>query len=336
MALSVETRIQEIYLILKGRSIDSALTIKEIHDLLINRGYEIDNRTVRRSIESMSIKFGVTSTGSRPERFYLSKDYELRHNLKLDEQSLQVLMIALNNLRSTSHEYFENIVQSCENTILDSLSDDIKQNFIESKNYFYFDYSSSGKPTDGNIKDFQRILQAIKESKSFSCNYLSLLKDTEETAEIVREFEPHLFILSSSIPYLIVKESDGEIFKKLRCARIKNVKITDKIFQRVKKQDFPLKEMFGGWGGIEHQAIEIEIKCYEQMATFFTEKIVHNSQKIEELEEYYKIRINCAVSDELIRLLASFGDEIIDVRPESIKNKVISIWQGGLKSQFEN
>ena len=120
-----------IFQFLKVRSEQSALSVNEIRDLLKNEDIDVDLRTIRRDLVELSNSHGLLSTETRPERYYPSKDYEIKYQLYLNEKTLQVLLIALNNLKFTSHEYFKNFSTEAETAILNSLDqllvDDLKK-----------------------------------------------------------------------------------------------------------------------------------------------------------------------------------------------------------------
>ena len=125
--ITKQSRHEIIFQILKSRDKDSALSAKEIHQRILNEGIEINLRTIRRDLESLSASHGLSSDEGRPEKYFPFKDFNFKYDLQLNENTLQVLMIALNNLKQTSHEYFENLATQAETTILNSLDTTLAQ-----------------------------------------------------------------------------------------------------------------------------------------------------------------------------------------------------------------
>jgi hypothetical protein len=122
MGIASKNRRQEIiFQLLKGHDVDSGLTATEIHKRIQNEGLEVDLRTIRRDLIELTTSHGLSSNDSRPERYFPSKNYSLKYELHLNENTLQVLLIALNNLKFTSHDYFKAFSAETETAILNPL-----------------------------------------------------------------------------------------------------------------------------------------------------------------------------------------------------------------------
>lgn len=331
--ISKSRRQDLIFRLLKGLSEQSALCPKTIKKRLENEGVQVNLRTIRRDLVELSTSHGLCSTETRPERFYPSHDYELKHELHLNENTLQALLVALNNLKFTSHHYFKNFTTEAETAILDSLDPALAKELRKSKDRYYFDYSTAGKPADSNINDFEKIMQAIRQNKLFSCQNDSPYKD-QDYNQRERVFAPYVFLLSSGIPYLVAQDQEDQVFKKLRMTRIKNVRLSDESFV---PDDFDnemnFETLIGGWGGISQEASEIKIVCDRQMATYFQERAIHSTQEVKKLaDNKYQITFQCAQSNELARLIASFGGNVKSVEPLALYREVKEIWSSGLKN----
>ena len=225
-----KTRRQDlIFQHLKGKNNESALSAMAIEAILKTEGIIINLRTIRRDLVDLTISHGLCSTNGRPETYYPSKDYEQKYELQLNENTLQVLLIALNNLKFTSHNYFKNFSTEAESAIFSNLAPEIEKQLRKSKERYYFDYSITGKPSSSNTKDFEKIMQAIRENKIVSCVNDSPYKD-ENYNKNRRYFAPYIFILTSGIPYLIVQDQKDMTFKNLRATRLKKVRLSSKSF----------------------------------------------------------------------------------------------------------
>ncbi len=327
------TRKNVIFQILKGHDENSGLTAMEIQQALESEGIHVNLRSVRRDITDLSGSHGVGTNEGRPERFYPTKDFKLKYDLQLDEGTLQTLMIALNNLKCTSHEYFNQYASDAESVILDSLSTNISKELRESKERYYFDYSNTGKPLANNFNDFEKIMIAIRQNRIITCINDSPYKN-EKYNQKIRKFAPYVFILNSGTPYLIVQDIESSEFKKLRLTRIHKVVLSKDSFTRVDlKNILNLKNSIGGWGGIAEETIKVSITCDPEMATYFKEKTIHSSQILKKLDSSnYLLEFECAHGSNMIRLISSFGGSIINIEPQEIFDEVKDIWKSGLKN----
>jgi predicted DNA-binding transcriptional regulator YafY len=303
-----------IYEYLRGKDQDSSLSASEIHQRLVAEQIDIDLRSVRRDLTELSETHGLVSTDSRPERFYSSKDFSLKYKLELSESSLQVLMIALNNLKQTSHEYFHDLTTEAETAILNSLGESFQEELRETKERYYYSYGSSGKPESTSLKDFDKIMQAIRKNKVFTCKNNSPYKDKDYN-ERRRKFAPYIFILNSGAPYIIAKDMDDLKFKKLRMTRITEVRLTPSTFEPTDIDQINLEGMIGGYGGLDEPIVDIVIQCSNIVATYFKENIIHQSQVIEKKDDHYLVKLRCSKSKELGRVIKSWGKEIYSTTP---------------------
>ena len=314
------------------RSEDYALTISEIYDDLRQSGFTMSKRTVDRDIKALSISTGIASNEQGTPRYFISADYKIQHNVRLNSDSLQTIFIALKQLGESSHNYFKEMATQAQTTIGNALSEDLKKELNKHKQKYYFE-SGLAKPSSSNPNDFRSILHALRENLIFTClnksPYQSQAKQERE-----RMFAPIVFIMSANIPYLIVRDIDDKKIKKLRVTRISNVDVTNDSFERTEEEmSLKLTGMIGGWGGIDEDAQDITITCKSYLATYVDERVIHHSQQVTELKNgNHKITMSCAPSHELVRLLSSFGDEIISVAPQDIYDEVIAIWEGGIDS----
>ena len=333
MSKITKTRRQEIiYQLLKGHDIESGLTATEIHQQMESEGLDVDLRTIRRDLTELTTTHGLSSNESRPERYFPSKNYSLKYELHLNENTLQVLLIALNNLKFTSHDYFKSFATETETAIFESLDPKVANDLRKSKDKYYFDFSTAGKPISSNSKDFEKVMVAIRENKIITCNNNSPYHD-DEYNQRRRRFAPYMFILTSGIPYIIVEDQDDRQFKKLRATRISDVRLSKKSFEPIHFKDYlHLENFVGGWGGLQEETTSIKIICDGFMATYFKERTIHNSQEVMKLsEDKFQLTFNCSHSYELVRLFSSFGGHIKSIEPLSLYSQIKEIWRSGLK-----
>jgi predicted DNA-binding transcriptional regulator YafY len=260
----------------------------------------------------------------------MAQDYRLAHQLSLTSDTLQTIMIALNQLRTCSHSYFQEMATEAQTTITNALDTNLQQELKKHAQKYYFDYGLQGAPPAPS-KDLQKIFFCLRENHSFSCRYKSPYKKTKQTTR--RHFAPLIFILSSNIPYLIVEDLNDRQLKKLRISRIAQVKAEQTYTPIHDATQLPLSNMIGGFGGVSEVPENITIECKEIMATYFQERIIHPSQTITPCANgHYQITLCCAPSSELTRFLSSFSDQIISITPKYMHEDIAHIWQRGLAS----
>jgi predicted DNA-binding transcriptional regulator YafY len=331
--LNKAKRHQLIVQLLRGLTEESAMTVTEIFEELQNRGENIEARTVRRDFEELSSEYGLASTEGYPVRYYLSSDYHFKHQVQFSEPELQVLMIALNNLKHTSDLYFEKVASSLETLIMKNLpTSTVKALKEESKKYF-FDFSLVGKPQSSAEKDFEAILLALRTNKCFSCKNISPYKK-KTNQDRLRTFAPYRFVLTAGVPYLLVQDIEDHEIKRLRLNRVQQVKILDlAVDPKIKVNwDKYTTESLGGFGGEKQVNEEVEIICDEIMAIYFQEKIIHSTQKLTQIEDNrYRLSFKVPLSSEFQRLIGSFLPHIYEIHNEPLKRDIVKRFKNAMK-----
>lgn len=318
-------RLQQILQMLRGRDEESALSITEVCDELSNQGVSVDARTVRRDFDELSSDYGILSTEGYPQRFYLSSDFHFKHQVQFTETELQVLMIALNNLKHTSDQYFEKVASGIETLILKNLPSQTVKSLNQEKKKYFFDFSIAGKPQSSEEKNFELVLKALRQNQCISCQNVSPYKSAIKQ-ERLRLFAPHRFVLTAGVPYLLVQDLEDKQIKRLRLNRLRNVNILEQKVDHSIKVDWEkfTHDSLGGYGG-EKQLIEsVEIICDEVMAIAFQEKKIHVSQKLTQLsEDQFKLSFKVPVSYEFQRMIASYLPHIYDIQNETLRMEII-------------
>ena len=70
-----------IFQILRTKTQESALSAPKIHEQLKATGLKVNLRTIRRDLTDLSGTHGLTSIGEHPEKFYPTKDFEIKTSL---------------------------------------------------------------------------------------------------------------------------------------------------------------------------------------------------------------------------------------------------------------
>ena len=310
----------------------TALTISEIWSILKGEhGLRLSRKTVQRDILELSECFKILSTEDMPARYYADGKFRPDYHLSLSEKELQAVLIALGNLKSTGHPYFKKICKEAEIGILSKLPKSLSESLQESSKTLLFNTGTIGKPISKDDESFEKVMTALRLSRCFQCQNQSSYKSVNYNKKI-RKFAPLIFNMADQVPYLIVEDLDDGQLKRLRMTRLTNVKLLDiavdkRKLTRLKK----LNNSFGGWGGKDEDTILLKIFCSNKVATFFSEREIHPSQKVEEVEkDKFLVTLEVAASNELPRFLASLGDGISKVEPKFIWDEILEIWQSGI------
>ena len=147
----------------------SALSITEIAEKLNHEGFEINRKTVERDIEDISIAHPLSETDSNPRRFYFDGEFKLDFELVFDENQLQTIVLALENLKQMSPKVIKNLCRNVETTLVSKLPKALAKEFEHLKSI------SNASPTvlgeggdiDGEVLD--TVLTCLRKGKVFEC-----------------------------------------------------------------------------------------------------------------------------------------------------------------------
>ncbi len=292
-------------------------------------GFDYSQKTIERDLDALTLERGIVATDSFPKRFYAIGDFDFKQELVLDFSVIETIHIALQNLKETSHDYFDEHVKRAELAFEEALDSDLRDHLIGVKHKYHFDYGLTGKPTHSNSHNIKLILSALREEKTFSCYNNSPYKDKSATKHLA----PLYFVLSSGMPYLIAKDLDDNSvpYKRFRLTRLCKVKV-EGVFDILEFQ-IPYESInsIGGWSG---ESKKIRIHANERLGTFFLEKVLHPTQRVEKLNsDEYLISFTAPLSSELVRIIAGFGGDIHHISPHELEDDVSNIWNEALKEK---
>ncbi len=325
-------RHQEIYLILKNCDENSAKTVSEIHKTLEDE-FGVDRKTIERDLNQMSSTHRILSTETYPTGYYVEKGFKVDYEFNFSDAELQTIILALQNLYQTSPDYLRELCSQTETSLIDKLPDPLKKDLKEFKELHHFNFGINGRDqtlfdVKNNNESAKVALEALREGKTFTCNYSSI--DKPESIKKLRHYEPQLFQLTGSIGYLYVRDLSSGEFRNLRMSRITNAKLHDQKAKRLSKKEIKgLKSSFGGFGIGQEEIIKIKIKCDKHMATAFGERVIHESQLIKKLKENeFLIELEIAPTTEIHRLLAGWSNHILNITPENVAMEVKKLTKG--------
>ncbi len=326
---AANTRRLKIFSLLRRLGQSNAMSIREIYLYMKDLGFNYSQKTIERDLDALTLERGIVATESYPKKFYATGDFNFKQELVLDFSVIETIHIALQNLRETSHDYFDEQIKRAEVAFEETLSTELSDHLLGVKHKYHFDYGLTGKPVHSNSRNIKLILSALREEKTFSCYNASPYKDDTE----LKHLAPLYFVLSSGMPYLIAKDlaDDSVSFKRFRLTRLSKVKLGG-VFDILEYQiPYESIESIGGWSG---EPKEIRIHANAKLGTFFLEKVLHPTQKVEKLNsDEYLISFTAPLSNELKRILAGFGGDIYHVAPLELEEGISTIWNEGFKNK---
>lgn len=300
----------------------SAISISDIHSRLTSEGFAVDRKTVSRDVlEKIP---GLISTEEKRTRYYTSRDFKIEHNVKLSSETLLTLFIALESLKNSSHNFFDGMTKEAKEAIGNSLDKNIQSEIQKISNLFHVEPGLAGRPTKSDQKDFNAIIKGLRDELVLELKNNSPGHD-EAYNNRIRHFAPIYLCLSGTVAYLLARDlDDHERLKTLRITRISNVRVTEMRFNREKmKKGIDLSRYHNGWGGEDQELQDIEIIAGPEMGLYFKERMIHPSQRVEEIKNNrFKISLRCPIGSDLIRLIRGFGDEVKSVKPNLVARRI--------------
>ena len=308
----------------------SALSITEIAEKLNLEGYAINRKTVERDIEDISIAHPLSEIDSNPRKFYFDGEFKLDFELVFDENQLQTIVLALQSLKQMSPKVLKGLCSDVETTLVSKLPKALAKEFEHLKSISNASSTILGEGGDIEPGVFETVLSCLRKAKVFECHYSS--PDEARFSDRKRSFAP-LKLHFVGAPYLYVYDCEDNEVKMLRISRIHKALKTEIPVDKKRVKEINFDHVFGGYGKGSEAIVEYAVVCTKPMAMKFREQKIHPSQKIEVLKDgLFEITFTVHDSDEVVRLLAQYGEFIRKITPEEAYGKVRAIWQQGLKA----
>lgn len=329
--LSKQERVNYIKRILSHTSEESALSITQIFEELKDMGFEENRKNVERVITDFIIQYPLKPIGSNPIRYYFDGDFKMNFELVFDEDQLQTIVVALQNLKQMSPEVIKKLCMEVENTLVNKLPKTLSKEFDRLKSISNAAPNALGEASAIDPDVFKTVMLSLRKGKIFQCHYVNA--ELNEIPDRVRNFAPLKLHLAGA-PYLYVYDfDDNKKIKMIRMSRIHTAVMTNLPVDKDIAKAIKLDHVFGGYGHGEEEVINYEVTCNHEMARKFRESKIHPSQKIEVIRNgVFKITFTVHDSSEIPRILAQYGDWIQDIKPDVAYEKVKNIWKKGLKS----
>ena len=332
--ISTQTRRNLIKRILK-QAPQGGLTITEIFEIFSKEhGHETTRKTVERDLDYLSESQGVYVVDEKAtvKCFAISEDYAEELEITITEEHLQIINLALGLLSKLGPVALSRLVSDTENSLVETLPEELKKDFENFKSLQAIQSSTAGKAILKDGDDLKNVLLALRKGKMIRGEYFSKHRGVSEE----RDLGPIFMELFGGSPYLLAEDiHDPENpIKRFKLSRLSDVSVEKKPYTPPEKSDCErFLSSFAGVGGDEAKIEHIQIWGSPKMAEHFEEIELHPSQKLTKLsEDEYLLEFRMPLAYHFIRYMAGFGGEIYQMDPSELFFKVRKIWTKGLES----
>ncbi len=307
------------------------MSVSAIHRYLTRADINVSQRTVARDLDEMSLTHKLQSTESIPVRFYTSPDFEPDYQLSFNPEQLQMIFLALQTLRVQSSDFIKNLCLQTEIALLAKLPNGTIADAEDLKELTLVTPTVSGLGANIDHENFKLVMTALREARVIECLNHSPYQSHQQQQR-KRIFSPLLLQVIGADSYLFVHDHHSQSNKKVKVSRLSQIRLLDeKVNPKHRGQLRNLEQLVGSYGGTDEQWSHYSILCTPAMAQHFREKKFHSQQEITAEGENFRISFYANHGAEIIRYLAGFGDNILEISPASVKQQIENIWRSGLK-----
>ena len=200
-------------------------------------------------------------------------------------------------------------------------SSDIALSTLKDKNRVLGYVSISSNPKSKGVEHIGWLLRAIQYRQVISITHYSY-QTGEQTTYIV---EPYLLKEFEGMWYLFAYCEDMKTFRTFGLDRIRQIKVTDRIFQRIAELENTAKK-FDNVYGLVYEPYnnpnapikEVRLKVSAVMLPYIQSLPIHSSQSI----NGDTITLHLIINPELENKIMSYGEHIEVLSPPSLRNKI--------------
>ena len=184
------------------------------------------------------------------------------------------------------------------------------------------------------IEHFQTLLQAIKDRRMVHFIYTKFWDDDIS----VRTVEPYALKESQYRWYLLAKDKKDDMVKSFGLDRI-----SDLDFKKT-KFTFPtninINELFRHCYGViniyDKDPVKVVLAFTPLQGKYIKSLPLHESQRvILENDNEIRIKLNIQITEDFLKELLSYGNQMKIISPKSLNNKVCKIFESALKNNKE-
>lgn len=298
----------------------NGLSIKVLHQKLIDEGYDASIRTIHRDLEALEdARFPVTNDQKGDESIWkLDKVAIVTQKVSFDYHDLFAFYIAheqIDSLANTPlHAPLVHMFAKFEKLIGPEVS---KARTEFEKFFFVHQRYKWNIKLDSEL--FNTLHTACEEGEWIEFEYLSANKS--ENGYRKRKLGPEAIYFADNGAYLVGLDPISNIMKTFSLARMKNLVRLDEVY---KSQNIKVEDYFNNSFGILRSGdpVEYEIKVLHPIASYVSERRWHDSQTIEETKEGIILRFKVQRNDEIARWILSLGDHAEVIGPLEVRQDI--------------
>ncbi len=309
--------------------------VTEIHEAFVKKyDDKIDRKTIERDLDDhLCLNHGVyiVDEKSPTKKYTISSDYAENMEVTINEENLQVINLALGLLSKLGPRELSSMVADVENALLETLPDELKEDFENFKELQSISPSNAGKAIVKNGQILKPILTALRKGRTIECEYFSKGRGAIET----REIAPVFIELFGGEPYLLAEDPTEDYkIKRFKLTRMDKVKILDhKCTGPEKENCTALLNSYAGVGGEGTQIFDVVVNGNEQLLEHFEGIELHPTQKVtKHADGSCTIEFKMPESYPFYRYLAGLGKWITRIEPIDVMRQVRAIWKDGAKN----
>ena len=294
--MSFQGKLRQYLLITEMLQHQPNQTLKDIQNMLYDKGFNLSERTLQRNIESLRDEFGIEIVCNRSFNTYYIDDKEKTFNID----------VFIKFLHSALKAQF------------------VSENIKDFKNISEFIHLSEVTNTEG-LEYLEPLLNAIKKSKVISFTHENYT--TFQHKEYI--IEPYLLKEYLNRWYIVGFVKNIKEFRTFGIDRMSDLKITNIKFKR--NQNNNPRNFFDNTIGLvysTHKLQNVKIKTTEIQAKYMRSQPLHSSQI--EIENCL-FQLTLTPNYELIQRVLMMGTEVMVVEPQWLKDEIKELLEEALK-----
>ena len=289
-----DTILTRLTIILSRLNDGEALSVKALAE-----EFNVSERTVQRDFNERLISFPIYQD---KKKWKMQDDFKLEKSNSLEDT---VVLDIMQKLIEAAGQSFS----AKANKLLSKLKN-------ESINPIYakLDMEDIG----GKLKEVQELEKSIKERREIVCSY-----DFEgEKKEL--NLKPLKIVNYEGFWYLVALDSRNEKLKKYYLKNIKNIRISDAIFESTEELDRILDNSISVWFEKDITPYKVTLNISKEVAKYFIRKPLSKSQVIEEEQEDGSLIMSVEITNdmEIIPFVKYWIPHIKVLSPLSIQQRI--------------
>ena len=294
-------------------------SVTEIEAALIDRGFEVQKRTVYRDIDALETAgFPINRDEGTPQRISVEDEAHIGNYLVLSPREILALYLAQGALLPLANTPFHNDLMGLFKKIDDKLGSNSRDHLDEIREGFKFDPGPRwGLGMDPDTIDTLRA--GCAERQILVGVYASASSGTVKD----RRIGPHYLYFAKGALYLVGEDLDDSKVKVFSASRFKSVAMTDEAYTG--HISTPEEYFQGAFGMYKDgsDAVEVIITFNKQIAPYVRERKWHSSQTVvNKADGSIVMTLHCQVNLELVRWVLGFGANARAISPDSLVKSV--------------